>query len=187
MRKAASTWVFNKFTSFEKNFDLPIAFNENKQSNFSFGLDTRSTIHCNKGQVKHYTFETFMQRVNLIFSYRTTEVFSPKTERNSHVFIGGWLRDYYSRSFGIHLKHSRKFCYDKSSDTKSKDTNVSFDRWSNRISFYLSVKSIVLTKLTWIWKSSFLWRLGILSKTWKVVENRFWMSFYELPSRFRNT
>ena len=74
MCKAAFTSGNLKVTLFEENFDVPVAFNRRKQSKFNSGVETRNTVYCNKGQVKHYTFETFMPRLNLTFTYGTKEV-----------------------------------------------------------------------------------------------------------------
>ena len=42
--------------------------------NFKNAVETKKTVYCNKKQVKVYTFETFMQRLKLTFSYGTKEV-----------------------------------------------------------------------------------------------------------------
>ena len=44
------------------------------KSNFNDGLAVSSTIECTSGQIKHYTFETLMHRVNLTYNYGTKEV-----------------------------------------------------------------------------------------------------------------
>ena len=70
-----------KISSFSENFDAPIEFDTKKQSNFNDGQSVRTTIHCSSGQVQHYTFETFMQRVNLTFDYGTKEVSNPNKQK----------------------------------------------------------------------------------------------------------
>ena len=63
-----------KITGFDENFDVPIEFDTKTQSNFNDGQAVSSTIECASGQIKHYTFETLMQRVNLTYNYATKEV-----------------------------------------------------------------------------------------------------------------
>ena len=63
-----------KITAFDENFDVPIEFDTKTQSNFNDGQSVSSTIECTSGQIKHYTFETLMQRVNLTYNYGTKEV-----------------------------------------------------------------------------------------------------------------
>ena len=63
-----------KITAFDENFDVPIEFYTGTQSNFNDGKAVSSTIVCTSGQIKHYTFETLMQRVNLTYDYGTKEV-----------------------------------------------------------------------------------------------------------------
>ena len=70
-----------KISSFSENFDAPIEFDTKKQSNFNDGQSVRTTMHCSSGQVQHYTFETFMQRVNLTFDYGTKEVSNPNRQK----------------------------------------------------------------------------------------------------------
>ena len=63
-----------KITAFDENFDVPIEFDTKTQSNFNDGQAVSSTIECTSGQIKHCTFETLMQRVNLTCDYGTKEV-----------------------------------------------------------------------------------------------------------------
>ena len=63
-----------KITAFDENFDVPIEFDTKTQSNFNDGQSVSSTIECTSGQIKHYTFETLMQRVNLTYNYGNKEV-----------------------------------------------------------------------------------------------------------------
>ena len=63
-----------KITAFDENFDVPIDFDVKTQSNFNDGQAVSSTIECTSGQIKPYTFETLMQRVNLTYNYGTKEV-----------------------------------------------------------------------------------------------------------------
>ena len=62
-----------KITAFE-NFDVPIEFDTKTQSNFNNGQAVTLTIECTSGQIKHYTFETLIERVNLTYNYGTKEV-----------------------------------------------------------------------------------------------------------------
>ena len=57
-----------------KIFDVPIEMDVRTQSNFKDGQAVSSTIECTSGQIKHYTFETLMQRVNLTYNFGTKEV-----------------------------------------------------------------------------------------------------------------
>ena len=52
-------------TTFDENFDVQIEFDVQTQSNFNDGQAVSSTIECTSGQIRHYTLETLMQRVNL--------------------------------------------------------------------------------------------------------------------------
>ena len=63
-----------KITAFDENFDVPIEFDVKTQSNFNDGQAVSSTIECTSGQIKHYTFGTLMQRVNLTYNFGTKEV-----------------------------------------------------------------------------------------------------------------
>ena len=63
-------------TSFDENYDVPFDFEVKTQSNFKDGRAVSSKIECIKGQIKHYIFETLMQRVNLTYNYGTKEVSS---------------------------------------------------------------------------------------------------------------
>ena len=63
-----------KITAFDETFDVPIEFDTKTQSNFNDGQAVSSTIECTSGQMKPYTFEALMQRVNLTYSYGTKEV-----------------------------------------------------------------------------------------------------------------
>ena len=63
-----------RITAFDENFHVPIEFDVKTQSNFNEGQAVSSTIECTSGQIKHYTFETLMQRVNLTYNYGTKEV-----------------------------------------------------------------------------------------------------------------
>ena len=62
-----------KITAFDEKFDVPIEFDTKIQSNFNDGQAVSSTIECASGQIKHYTFETLLQRVNLTYKYGTEE------------------------------------------------------------------------------------------------------------------
>ena len=63
-----------KITAFDENFDVPIEFDRKTQSNSNDGQAFSSTIECTIGQIKHYTFETLMQRVNLTYKYGAKKV-----------------------------------------------------------------------------------------------------------------
>ena len=63
-----------KITAFDESFNVPIEFDTKTQSNFNDGQAVSSTVECTSGQIKHYTFETLMQRVNLTYNYGTKEV-----------------------------------------------------------------------------------------------------------------
>ena len=63
-----------EFTAFDENFDVSIEFDTTTQSNFNDGQVVSSTIECTSGQIKHYTFETLLQRVNLTYNYGPKEV-----------------------------------------------------------------------------------------------------------------
>ena len=63
-----------KITAFDENFDVPIEFDKKTQSNFNDGQTVSSTIECTSGQIKHYTLETLMQRVNLTYNNGNREV-----------------------------------------------------------------------------------------------------------------
>ena len=63
-----------KNKSFDENFDVPIEFNVKTQSNINDHQTVSSTIECTGGQIKHYTFETLMERVKLTYNYGTKEV-----------------------------------------------------------------------------------------------------------------
>ena len=63
-----------EITASDENFDVPIEFDTKTQSNFNDGQAVRSTNECTSGQIKHYTFETLMHRVNLTFKYGSKEV-----------------------------------------------------------------------------------------------------------------
>ena len=62
--------------SFDENFDVPVEFDVNTQSNFNNGQAVSSTIDCTSSQIKHCSCEMLMQRVNLTYSYGTKEVFN---------------------------------------------------------------------------------------------------------------
>ena len=63
-----------KITSFDENFDVPIEFDVKTQSKFIDGQSVSSTIESASGQIKHYSFETLMEHVNLTHNYGTKEV-----------------------------------------------------------------------------------------------------------------
>ena len=63
-----------KILAFDENFDVPIEFDTKTQSIFNDGQAVSSTIECTSGQIKHYTFETLMQHVNLTHNYGTKVV-----------------------------------------------------------------------------------------------------------------
>ena len=63
-----------KITAFDENFDVPIEFDGKSQSNFNDGQTVSSTIECSSGPIKHYTFETLMQRINLTYKYGLKDV-----------------------------------------------------------------------------------------------------------------
>ena len=63
-----------KIAAFDENFDVPIEFDVKTQSNFNDGQAVSSTIECTSGQIKHCTFETLMQRVNLTYNCGTKQV-----------------------------------------------------------------------------------------------------------------
>ena len=63
-----------KITAFDENFDVPIDFDEETQSNFNDGQAVSSTIECTSGKSKHYTFEALMPRVSLTYKYGTKKV-----------------------------------------------------------------------------------------------------------------
>ena len=129
-----------KITAFDENFDVPIEFDVKTQSNFNDGQGVSSTIECTSGQIKHYTFETLMQRVNLTYNYGTKEVSNRDRKKLSISIInGGWLRNHYSGFKCIYLGHSRNLCDDKNSHTKCKNVALSFDNGSKGKSiFFLS-------------------------------------------------
>ena len=82
MCRLASNSKKIKMTSFDEIFGVPIDFDVNTQSKFNDGQAVSSTIECTRGQIKHYTFETFMQRVNLTYNYRTKEVSNKDRKRH---------------------------------------------------------------------------------------------------------
>ena len=63
-----------KIISFDENFDVPIEFDVKTLSNFKDGPTVSSTIDSTGGQIKHYNFQTLMQRVNQTYNYGTKEV-----------------------------------------------------------------------------------------------------------------
>ena len=65
-----------KITAFDESLDVPIEFDVKTQSKSNDGQTVSSTIECTSGQIKHYTFETLMQRVNLTYKNGTKEVFN---------------------------------------------------------------------------------------------------------------
>ena len=74
-----------------KNFDVPIEFDTKTQSNFNDGQAVSSTSECTSGQIKHYTFETLMQRVNLTYNYGTKEVSNRYRKKLPCLLMeGGW-------------------------------------------------------------------------------------------------
>ena len=126
-----------KITAFDENFDVPIEFDTKTQSNFNDGQAVSSTIECTSGQIKHYTFETLMQRVNLTYNYGTKAVSNKDRKKTSMSFNGGWLRDHYSRFICTYLGHSRKLCDDKNSHTRCKNAALSLDNGSKGKSILL--------------------------------------------------
>ena len=74
MCRLASKSKETKVPSIGKNFAVPIEFDVKTQSNFNYGQAVSSTIECTSGQIKHYFFETLMQRVNLTYNHGTKEV-----------------------------------------------------------------------------------------------------------------
>ena len=63
-----------KFVSLVENFDVLIAFNKRKQSNFNSGVENKINRYCNKGQVKHCTLKTSMHRLKLTSNQGAEEV-----------------------------------------------------------------------------------------------------------------
>ena len=63
-----------KIRAFDENIDFAIEFDVKTQSKLNDGQALSSTIECTSGQIKHYTFETLMERVNLTYKYGTKEV-----------------------------------------------------------------------------------------------------------------
>ena len=63
-----------KITSFDENLDVSIEFDVITWWSFKDGQAVSSTIGCTSGQIKHYTFETLMQRVKLTYNYGTKEL-----------------------------------------------------------------------------------------------------------------
>ena len=74
MCRLASKAKKMKTTAFDENFHVLIEFDVKTQSNFNDGQAVSSTNECTSGQIKHYTFEMLMQRVNLTYNYGTKEV-----------------------------------------------------------------------------------------------------------------
>ena len=64
MCKLASKTQKITIPAFDEKFDVPIEFDAKTQSTFNDGQAVSSTIKCTSGQIKHYTVETLMQRVN---------------------------------------------------------------------------------------------------------------------------
>ena len=81
-RLASKSKKKTKITAFDENFDVPIEFDVNTQSNFNDGQAVSPTIECTTGQIKHYTFETLMHCVNLSYKYGTKEV--PNRDKKKH-------------------------------------------------------------------------------------------------------
>ena len=80
-----------KVTAFDENFDVPIEFDTKRESNFNNGQAVSSTFECTRGQIKHYTFGTLMQRVNLTYNYGTKEVSNTDRKKLPCLLMeGGW-------------------------------------------------------------------------------------------------
>ena len=78
-----------KITSIDENFDVPIEFDVHTKSNFKDGQAVSSTIECTSGQIKQYTFETLLQRVNLTYNYGTKEVPNRDRKKLPCLFVEG--------------------------------------------------------------------------------------------------
>ena len=76
----------NPKKSFDEKFHVPIEFDVKTQSHFNDDQAVSSTIECTGGEIKHYTFETLMQRVNLTYIYGTRG-FQMRQEENSMLFL----------------------------------------------------------------------------------------------------
>ena len=69
---------------------MPTASIEKDQLNFNPGMDIRNKVFSNKVKAKHYSFQTFMQRIKLTFNQGTKE-FSNKIGKNSKFLNEEWL------------------------------------------------------------------------------------------------
>ena len=63
-----------KIISLDEIFDVPIDFDVTTQSKLDAVRTVNSTIECASGQIKHYTFETLKQRINVGYKYEAKEV-----------------------------------------------------------------------------------------------------------------
>ena len=126
-----------KITAFDENFNVLIEFDVKTQSNFNDGQAVSSTIECTSGQIKHYTFETLMQRVNLTYNYGTKEVSNRDRKKLPCLLMDGGCETT-TLFICIYLGHSRKLCDDKNSCTRCKSVALSFDNGSKGKSILLS-------------------------------------------------
>ena len=89
-----------KITAFDEKFDVPIEFDTKTQSKFNDGEAVSSTIECTSGQIKLYTFETLMQRVNLTYNYGTEEVSNRDRRKRPCLLMEGGCETTTLVSFG---------------------------------------------------------------------------------------
>ena len=145
-----------------------------------------STIECTSGQIKHYTFETLTQRVNLTYNYETKEDSKRDRKKLPCLLMEGGCKTTTLDSFAYTWDTPENCVMTKNSHTRCKNAALFFDNGSKG-------KSILFSYwIQWHWKrnenrtKSFPWKLWALWKIRKIVQDEFWKSVCELPRRFRN-
>ena len=133
-----------KITSFDGIFIVPIEFDEKTQSNFNNGQAVSSTFDCTRGQIKHYTFETLIQRVNLTYIYVTKEVVNADRKTFPCLLMEGGCKTTFLNAFAYTWDSPQKCVMTKTltQDTVILHYPLTTDQKENQLFFHSEFEDI---------------------------------------------
>ena len=163
-RLAWNSWT-TKITSFDEIFDVPIDFDLKTQSNFNDAQAHSSTIKCTSSQIKHYTFETSMQRVNITYNYGIERVSNEDRRKSPCLLTEGGCKTTMLDSFAYTWDTPEK-C------VMTKCCTIFWQRIKRKLNSSSSVQSTTLER-EWTYTQSFHCKLWAMWKTWKLYKRNF--------------